>query len=314
MMRKFLLMAAAFIGIITAAFICTLTIGPVIPAFTYSVSADSSLQEGVGIMILAPKGGHVWQKTVEAAVKELGDSMPVEIAFGSGDPISIHVAVEKLKMRGAERIAIIPLYLSSHSSFMHQTRYILGLETIPVSMTNFVHPIPIDVPFALSKAMDDNPLVAGVLEDRAQAMSTKPSAETVVFVAESVGSAQDDALLRTDLNKLAGRTKSEAGYQNAVPVIMAKDDPFSRGASNELRKTVESAGSKGRVIVVPLMLDRNGLDKRIDFELKGLNYKLNDDCLLPHPKMIQWIKESIDKQLIKLNWERFAGDGVVMST
>lgn len=312
MSGRYLLIAAVLLAVAVVLFTCTFTVCPVVPAFTHSFGVDSSLEKGVGLVILTPDGGQAWRKTVEAAVAKLGDAIPVEIAYGDGNPVAMHVAVERLKMREVERIVLIPLYISSHSTAMHRTRYVLGLDKTPDSMSEFVHPIALDMPFVLGDALDANPLVADVLKDRARAVSLTPAKETLIIVTESDGTPEDNALMRKDLMKLARVLKSGMGFRDVTFVIMQSDDSVVSG--KELREAVQKANKKGKAVIIPLMLDESGVQKRINRHLNGMNYTFNSECLLPHDKMISWLKENINKQLIKLNWERFAGDGVIMST
>jgi sirohydrochlorin ferrochelatase len=309
-----LLLAVVALGVSTAVFICALAIGPVVPAFTHSVEFHSSLDKGVGVLILAPNGGDEWRSMVKTAVKDVKDRYPLEIAFGDADPISIHVATEKLKMQGVEKIAMVPLFISSHSPVFHQIRYILGLAGEPDSSAGFAHPIPIDVPFVLGDAMDANPVVADVLVDRARAVSRKPSNETLVIVADGAGDVYDDAYLHKDMEALAGMVKAKAGFKSVLPVAIPSESPFPIQSADKLRDTVKAQSAKGRVIVIPLMFDETMLQTRIDGHLKGLNYILNNKCLLPHDKIRQWVQENIQKQLIRLNLERFAGDDVMLTT
>ena len=61
-----------------------------------------------GILILAHGGQTSWNDHVTALAAALGDSQPVEVAFGMASRPSIQAGVDKLAEQGASRIVAVP--------------------------------------------------------------------------------------------------------------------------------------------------------------------------------------------------------------
>ena len=54
---------------------------------------------------------------------------PTEVAFGMASRPAIQTAVDRLVERGASSIVAVPLFVSSHSSVITSTEYLLGLRS-----------------------------------------------------------------------------------------------------------------------------------------------------------------------------------------
>ena len=69
-----------------------------------------------------------WNERVTEVVKTVDASTPTEVAFGMASRASIQRAVDKLAARGVTEIVAVPLFVSSHSSVITSTEYLLGLR------------------------------------------------------------------------------------------------------------------------------------------------------------------------------------------
>ena len=81
-----------------------------------------------GVLLLAHGGAAQWNERVNAVAKTVDESQPTEVAFGMASRASIQAAVDKLTARGVTSIVAVPLFVSSHSSVITSTEYLLGLR------------------------------------------------------------------------------------------------------------------------------------------------------------------------------------------
>lgn len=94
-------------------------LAPVVPA-----AADPS----TGILLLAHGGRPEWNDRVTALARAVDADQPTEVAFGMATRANIQGAVDRLVSRGVSRIVAVPLFVSSHSSVVTSTEYLLGLR------------------------------------------------------------------------------------------------------------------------------------------------------------------------------------------
>jgi CbiX len=71
-------------------------------------------------------GAADWNERVLSLATTLNGPQPVEVAFGMASRPTIQAAVDKLVARGARSIVAVPMFVSSHSSVVTSTAYLLG--------------------------------------------------------------------------------------------------------------------------------------------------------------------------------------------
>src|SRR5580692_965971 len=169
-----------------------------------------------GVLLLA-HGGHVqtWNEEVRHVADRVDLTIPTEIAFGMASKATIQEGINRLIARGVTEIVAVPLFVSSHSSVIEGTAYLLGLRAdAPEDLKDFVgmdhgassmpaamasgtmtpgsmandsakiaeqmKPIVASVPIRMTAALDHDELVAQILVDRAASISQNPSREVVI--------------------------------------------------------------------------------------------------------------------------------------
>ena len=60
--------------------------------------------------------------------RSVSETRPTEVAFGMASRATIQAAVDKLIARGVTKIVAVPLFVSSHSSVITSTEFLLGLR------------------------------------------------------------------------------------------------------------------------------------------------------------------------------------------
>lgn len=273
-----------------------------------------------GILLLAHGGDADWDREVTAIRRELDRRVPTELALGMADTRQIQKGLDWLAARQVSRVVAVPLFVNSRSEVLDHTRWILGLREKPsqvlkealASMPHRAtgagghashHSFSVErarlrLPVAMAPALDDHPLVAGILLDRARTLSKDPSRETVVLVAHGpVDEKADKAWLKT-LARLAWRVRRDGGFK-AVYGATIRDDspaPVKEKAKRRLRGLVERAGQHGgAAIVIPVLVARGGIEHHVPEMLAGLDYRWNGATLCPHPNVARWALESAER-------------------
>jgi sirohydrochlorin ferrochelatase len=266
----------------------------------------------LGILLLAHGGDPSWNAEVERLRARVDAKVPTETALGMADIKTLQAAVERLEKRGVLRVVAVPLFVQTRSEVLDQTRYALGLAVEPSAvlkaayeavaaahaghgahgghpMTFSLERVKSQVLLVMSAALDDDELVAKILLERAKALSKDAARETVVFVAH--GPYDDAAVVAWQgaLERLAARVKAGGKFSAAYAAMLRDDSPAPVRASAvaALRKTVEAAG--GRALVVPVLIARGGIEKKIEKDLAGLTYAWDGKTLMPHPGFDAWV-------------------------
>ena len=269
--------------------------------------------EAQGILLLAHGGRDEWNREVRALAERVESSRPVEVAFGMANKRAIQDAVDRLVDRKVPEIVAVPLFVSSHSSVLRATEYLLGLrDEAPPQMEAFgrmsarrdagrngtdpgfdwTTPIEATVPIAVTPALDDHALVAEILVSRAMGISRTPEDEAVVLVAHGPASDEDNALWLDNMRMLAERMRRQTRFSRIEQLTVRDDaaDPVKAEATAELRAVVENAVQEGKsVLIVPLLLSFGGIEVGIRERLDGLPYRMPPQALLPDPRLSQWV-------------------------
>ena len=266
-----------------------------------------------GILLLAHGGGDDWNREVLALADRVDSIQPVEVAFGMANKRTIQDAVDRLTERDVSGIVAVPLFVSSHSSVMYVTEYLLGSrEEAPPQLQAFARmgarrdagrvdtdpgfdrttPVETTLPIAVTTALDGHALVAEILISRAADVSRTAEEEVVVLVAHGPGSAEDNDLWLANMDILAERMGSRTGFSRIESLTVRDDasDPIRSQATAELRAVVEGAVQEGKsVLVVPLLLSYGGIEVGIRRRLEGLPYRMADQALLPDERLSEWV-------------------------
>ena len=239
--------------------------------------------EAQGILLLAHGGSGDWNREVLALADRIDSSRPVEVAFGMANKRTIQDAVDRLTERGVSGIVAVPLFISSHSSVLRATEYLLGSrDEAPPELQAFARMgarrdsghadadadadadpsfdrttrVETAVPISVTTALDGHSLVAEILISRALDVSRTPEEEIVVLVAHGPSSAEDNDLWLDNMGRLAERMRTRTRFSRIQYLTVRDDapDPVQSQATTELRAVVEGAVQDGNsVLVVPLL-------------------------------------------------------------
>lgn len=276
------------------------------------VPAAAVFAQTSGILLMAHGGRENWNEEIRKIAAAVDKSAPVEVAFGMASRASLQSAVDKLIGRGVKEIVAVPLFVSSHSSVITSTEFLLGQrkeapkELAIYARMNHGHtghtaragdskgatPVESAVPIRMTRAVDGDEVAAAILLDRANALSREPSKEAVILVAHGPVSDAENAKWLDEMKLLHDFIQARSSYAR-IEYLTVRDDapePIRSQAAAELRAVVERASAAGeRVLVIPLLMAYGGIEGGIRKRLSGLQFEMASQGLLPDDRLIAWV-------------------------
>jgi sirohydrochlorin ferrochelatase len=281
-------------------------------------SNKAANEKTTGILLLAHGGKQNWNDEVAKVAAVVNQKMPVEVAFGMAAKRNIQDAIDRLAARGVGRILAVPLFVSSHSSVITSTEYLLGQRNnAPPALAIFAKmthgheanhsshgadasfdpttPVKSPVPIQMLPALNAHPLVADILLSRATALSRQPENEVVVIVAHGPVSDEENNRWLADMRVLTDKMRGKSRFKR-IEYMTVRDDapePIRSKATAELRSLVQRVlDENSRVLIVPLLLSYGGIEEGIKKRLEGLTYTMSNQALLPDDRLTQWVFQS----------------------
>jgi sirohydrochlorin ferrochelatase len=290
------------------------------PAQPPAGGGGASATGGTGVLLMAHGGSKSWNAQVREVAGEVDRQMPTEVAFGMADRKTLQAGIDALTGRGVTAIVAVPLFVSSHSSVIESTKYLLGLRPdAPEELAYFVmdmdhdhagmsgqsgetdtakslpKPVTSQVPIRMAPALDHHPLVADILADRAAAIAKDPAHDAVILVAHGPNSDAANDQWLADMAALGARIGERVHYARIewVTVRDDADEAVRDAATAKLRSLAEAANAAGNhVLVVPLLLSYGGIEDGIRKRLDGIEHVFSPQALLPDPRLAQWVLAS----------------------
>ena len=288
-----------------------------LPALSF-VLLTPGIVDAQGILLLAHGGRADWNQKVLALAERVDSSVPIEVAFGMASKRTIQDALERLAEREVKSVVAVPLFVSSHSSVMRATEYLLGTrDEAPPQMEAFGNmaarmaarrgseeedadepgfdwttPIETTISITVGRALDAHALVGEILLSRALDVSEAPEDEVVVIVAHGPSSQEDNELWLGNMGIIVEAMRPRTGFSR-IDYLTVRDDasePVRDQATEELRAVVEGAVDEGKsVLIVPLLLSYGGIETGIRERLEGLPYRMARQALLPDERLSEWV-------------------------
>ena len=282
-----------------------------------------------GVLLLAHGGSAEWNGRVTELAAKVNATRPTEVAFGMATRANIQVAFDKLVARGVTEIVAVPLFVSSWSTVITSTEYLLGLRAdAPEALAAFAKmshapagapaapatgheghgdhaaadgttPIKASVPVRMTAALNDHTIVAEILASRARAISRDSAKEALLIVAHGPTEEDDNVRWLKDMASLAGRIRQTENYAS-LDYLTLRDDapkPVRDTATAELRGIVQRELNAGRrVLIVPLLISFGGIERGLRERLDGLPYTMAEAALMPDDRLAQWVLAMADRR------------------
>ncbi len=270
-----------------------------------------------GILLLAHGGKPEWNARVTELAAQVDKRKPTEVAFGMATRANIQSAIDRLVARGVTEIVAVPLFVSSWSSVIRSTEYLLGQRAeAPAALAAFAKmnhgggsgqaasgheghaahaaadatsPVKSPVPLRMTPALNDHPIVAEILASRARSVGQNPSTDAIVIVAHGPNEEEDNRRWLADMASLTERLAAIEKF-GSIDYLTLRDDapkPVRDRATAELRGIVEKRTAAGRrVLIVPLLISFGGIEKGLRERLDGLSYTMANAGLMPDDRLV----------------------------
>jgi len=257
-----------------------------------------------GILLVAHGGGPDWNKQVldlAAAVRFAG---PVRVSFLMGPAASerpFQREIAALRSAGVTRVAIVPLFISSHSEHFDQLRYLVGMrDSLDATMMHHLHMGGIERPadrtgLTLLSALDSAPELADALTERAISLVPDRAQRAVLVLGHGPNGAEDYARWMAALRPVAERVRQRAGYRLAAVELVRDDAPamVRAEAVARVREIVTwlSQITGAPVAVVPALVATGAVSQvTLKRDLEGLPVVYAGDAMLPNLGMARWVE------------------------
>lgn len=265
------------------------------PSPTASQPGTAPSAQDLGVLVMAHGGGEEWNHNVSASVSELGERIPLAVAFGMADPNTLQAAVDELENQSVSTIAVVRLFLSG-ASFIHQTEFLFGLRPDPPARAMMGHRMVAgsDLPLLETDArvlldmagMAGSEQVNRVVLARADAASHDPSRTGVLVIAHGMGAEEENQRVLDAMEESAHRLRS-TGFGQVRIATLREDWAEARArAEQEIRATASRMSEEwDRVVVIPYRVYGFGPYAEV---LDGVDY-VRTDGLLPHRLVGDWV-------------------------
>ncbi|MCH2452708.1 MAG: hypothetical protein MK221_05880 [Gemmatimonadetes bacterium] len=266
-------------------------------------------QDKVGVLIMAHGADDEWNQSVVQAVDPISENLPVAIAFGMANPMTLQAGLDSLDSEGVTHVAVVRMFLSGQS-FLDQTNYFLGLSDDPPEM--FVMMGPMAQNPEMRKQLHHNQVVATHLEgiidsdmpavvmsERASDLSSSASDEAVLIIAHGAGDEEENNTILDAMDRVVQRLEM-AGYADVHATTLREDWEEERiAAEKNIRAYVSQMTQEGRsVIVLPMRLSGFGPYAQV---LSGLDFSPGIG-LLPHSELSNWVRSMTQKVIESEGW------------
>ena len=299
-----------------------LNIRTVLPLVLLGLLVARTSSAEPGILLLAHGGSAEWNGRVTELATKVNATRATEIAFGMATRANIQGAVDKLVARGVTEIVAVPLFVSSWSSVIRSTEYLLGLrKEAPAALAIYAKmnhapaggstagtaghdhvgdssaadgttPVKSPVPVRMSSALNDHPIVIDILVSRARAISRDRGKEALVIVAHGPNDEEDNRRWLADMGSLAAGIQRTERFAS-LEYLTLRDDaekPVRDAATARLRGIVQRELSAGRrVLIVPLLISFGGIERGLRERLDGLSYTMANAALMPDDCLAAWV-------------------------
>ena len=290
-----------------------------------TLSSGTSYAQQQGVLLLAHGGNPDWNAQVTNLAQSVDRTKPTEVAFGMATRANIQSAVDRLKARGVTDIVAVPLFVSSWSSVITSTEYLLGQrKEAPPELALFAKmshstpqashgagghdahaghaagspdptsPVTTTLPVRMTPALNDHPVVAEILTSRASSISKNAAEESIVIVAHGPTKDAENQMWLKDMSSIAERVKSSGTFAS-VDYMTLRDDapkPIRDKATADLREIVQKRIAEGRrVLILPLLVSFGGIERGLRERLEGLSFSMPATGLVPDDRLVTWILE-----------------------
>ena len=254
----------------------------------------------VGILALAhgytDEGNVQWMEKFDSVSKEYPTAYGLGMAMMGGD--HIQRAVDGLEAAGAKTILVLRTETGDANSLVYQWEYIFGRRDESAYLSG--PRVETDAEVIWGPSPTAHPLMADIMLDHAQQLSTNPANEMVMIMGHGAMTPKENEMDLATLAEHAASIKEKGGFQDVKYWNVQDDLPPEGRAANvqKIRGMIQTAKDQGLdVIVVTNVLTQSGVMGRLKADSDGLGAKFSDRGLMQNPLFSKWIKTALEENI-----------------
>jgi sirohydrochlorin ferrochelatase len=262
--------------------------------------SDKSVQGDIAILGLGHGFNEPGNTQFREAFEPISKTYPTAVGYGMAMMTSAHIqtAVDDLVAAGAKTIVVIPTTYTSFNNLSRQWDYIFGRHDVS-SYLDVPH-VQTEATVVFAPPQTDSPIIADILVELAQDISTDPENELLIVASHGPTDAKENEMELVLLENHAELMRQKSNFSGIKVITLQDDAPTAIRAANveKFRGWVESAVTEGkRVLVVSNLLTTSGVHRKIKRDLDGLDYEFNTTGLMLHPMFQNWIEHAVSEAL-----------------
>ncbi|MDX6768855.1 MAG: hypothetical protein SF051_04935 [Elusimicrobiota bacterium] len=286
------------------------------PAAAAGFGERAEPKPSYGLLLLASDAGSGWKKDLAALRAQL-KGMAVESVAGAADPVAVQKAVDKLERQRPGKIVAVSLEPLSESPVTQEARFLLGVREQPAedrpdadserlsggmksslvletARPRWLKRVKSASPIVMTATLDQSPLLAAILADRARKLSRDPRRDTVLLVGQ--GPRSDKALKswQAAADAVAEQVRAKGGFARAAAVPVR--DGVRSGQRDKDRESLKAKLSElavtGGIVAVPLAPDGRRLEHLLRQSAGSTAYRWDGQGVLGDARLLEWIRSA----------------------
>lgn len=287
-------------------------------------AAPRAGDKAYGVLIMAYDADAAWRREL-GSLRALMKGVPVESVESAGDATSVQRALDRLAGQRVDKVVGIPLETITEEPWLNSARYLFGVRAEPATdspgsassdaadrpqkklkpmtastlktSSSGAKRLDSRVPLVLAPALDQSPVLAAILADRAKALAQQPARETLVLA--GIKPRNDDAGKGwlAAAQAIADKVNLKAGFRKAVAVgvregVRADQQDKDRA---DLKLLFRGLVREGRVVVVPLSPQGARVGQMLKNTLGGFAaYRWDGKGIEGDKRLGDWIRSSAE--------------------
>jgi sirohydrochlorin ferrochelatase len=252
-----------------------------------------------GVLVVAHGAGPEWNKRVRETVSQVQwPHGPVAVAFLMGPDsqrVGWNAGVDTLVARGAKRIVVVPLMVSTYGGHYEEIAFYAGVrDSAPSHHAGHTSPRPLPVPMSVTRALDDAPEIGRILAEQWKALDASARRAPIALVAHGPNSDEDAARWIANLTRAVEPLRL-AGAP-AISIHLLRDDappPVRAAAVAALREQI-----KDTIVVFSVLISSGTINTvKIPRDLEGMPVRYVPTALAPHAELSRWIERVASQQV-----------------
>jgi len=265
------------------------------PNYYWTFDKSDPNQE-TGVLLLAHGYGEEGDLAFHDSMTDITLQHITTLSLGMSMMTSKHIgcALSDMRQNGAKIIYIVPISSTPHNTLVQQWEYIFGLRNDHAyTKVNSVQTD--DIVFL--DPISDHQIAKKIVLDYTQEISVDPKNEIVVIIAHGPVGETDNELQLVLMENLAAYVHDQGNFNAVRPFTLQDDAPKEIRDRNvkQIKEFIENATLDGKkVLMVTNLMSGKGIQRKINEDFSGLDYKFNSKGFLTHPLFKDWILESIE--------------------